>query len=334
MITDHRHKFKRWWIKKTRRKKYKDQKSKLKQETHMFYSSSNLNTNSNYTSTIGQQERILNESLLTELHNSTMMYMIKWSKFNTTRSYSEELSNSECVQLILKNNSKDNDNNYKERIQLPGTNSKPYEMNSVNGLDKTCHQETTLQIKENFTHKENRRNLLKFFVSNNFTKKIKHNSWQQNLNETKKPMNSRKMRNDSIQDLIDLDYCIHCKQFVGGESISNVTQHSVLCQKRNIKCLTCFKCNYTTRNIRQYERHCFHGHYSTTFTCPKCQHISNNIFTYVVHRRKHLNLRPYRCDICGNHYITLHTLLRHKGNKTHSKKNSYLHETLRYSYER
>ncbi|KAL1460927.1 hypothetical protein WDU94_012863 [Cyamophila willieti] len=128
-----------------------------------------------------------------------------------------------------------------------------------------------------------------------------------------KVTNKGKSSNNSKEkELEDLDTCIHCNQFVGGEAIINITQHSVLCKKRNIKCLTCFKCNYTTRNLRQYENHCFHVHYSRTFTCPKCQHISNNIFTFVVHRRKHLNLRPYQCDVCGKYFMTLHTMHRHR----------------------
>uniref|UniRef100_A0A8D8QJ56 Zinc finger protein 91 n=2 Tax=Cacopsylla melanoneura TaxID=428564 RepID=A0A8D8QJ56_9HEMI len=119
-------------------------------------------------------------------------------------------------------------------------------------------------------------------------------------------------KNGKEKDLEDLDTCIHCNQFVGGEAMSNITQHSVLCKNRNIKCLTCFKCNYTTRNLRQYENHCFHVHYSSKLACPKCQHVSNNIFTFVVHRRKHLNLRPYQCDVCMKYFITLHTMHRHK----------------------
>lgn len=144
--------------------------------------------------------------------------------------------------------------------------------------------------------------------------KIMKNSSQLTQELIKKINNLDKKRSEGkSQELKDLDYCIHCKQFVGGESISNITRHSVLCKNRNIKYLTCFKCNFTTRNIRQYERHCFHSHYSSTFTCPKCQHISNNIFTFVLHRRKHLNSRPYPCHLCGKHFVTVHTLLRHLG---------------------
>ncbi|KAI5740499.1 hypothetical protein M8J76_004446 [Diaphorina citri] len=134
------------------------------------------------------------------------------------------------------------------------------------------------------------------------------------LNERKNGMYPNKISGDDPQTNA---------KFVGGESISNITRHSVLCKNRNIKYLTCFKCNFTTRNIRQYERHCFHSHYSSTFTCPKCQHISNNIFTFVLHRRKHLNSRPYPCHLCGKHFVTVHTLLRHleihKSNQTNER---------------
>lgn len=325
MITDHRHKIKRQRIKKIRRKKYKDQRTNTKLETNVTYNSSYFKTNKNEKGTMRLPERMLNESLITEFPSKELMMNMTKERFDTTKTNFEELNThpqvifnnqetdySKSIQVIFQNNSKCTENLTERKEQKTKSSQWLMEIQTRCGfVNTTCSMNTTFQTNEKFSlFQKEKINIFRTFQRNSTNKK---DTLYQHVNQTKKSINTMKIRNESIQSLTDLDYCIHCKQLVGGESIGNITKHSVLCKKRNLKCLTCFKCNYTTRNIRQYERHCFHHHYSTTLTCPKCQHISNNIFTFVVHRRKHLNLRPYPCDVCGNHYITLHTLLRHKG---------------------
>ena len=78
--------------------------------------------------------------------------------------------------------------------------------------------------------------------------------------------------------------------------------------------LSCHKCEYTTKEMKSL---CFHikSHYSSLpYHCEVegCTYTFMRVGLFIRHQMTHLNLKPFKCDLCGKQFALYNQLSCHK----------------------